>query len=203
MKIIHLLKIKQGNISHIRTWLLNTTNSQHTTHRRVVFFYFYIRWRPCGRLPVSEWTQLGKKPPPKTPLLDAISPHLMKLFCFLFLEKRGKIWGTCRRDLHVRQPESRGWNPGSRAEGYYDHVAILHFVVWRRCEWTAQNQTNQLLLTGHNSYTNRGVKDTPVTINGHDGNIVGGNHIFVSRPHFLWSKPTTRLYCLHKLCGLN
>lgn len=109
----------------------------------------------------------------KTPLLDAISPHLMKLFCFL--EKRGKIWGTCRRDLHVRQPESRGWNPGSRAEGYYDHVAILHFVVWRRCEWTAQNQTNQLLLTGHTAtrHTNSGVKDTPVTINGHDGNIAG------------------------------
>lgn len=32
----------------------------------------------------------------------------------------------------LEKPQQR-MSPGTGAEGYYDHVAILHFVVWRRC----------------------------------------------------------------------
>ena len=46
----------------------------------------------------------------------------------------------CLHGVHVGQAgggekktTQQRMNPGTGAEGYYDHVAILHFVVWRRC----------------------------------------------------------------------
>lgn len=67
-------------------------------------------------------------------LLRLIFNITFRLFVVFFL--RGKrisegLTGTHCHNLGVRHPESRGRNPGITAEGYYDHVAILRFVVWR------------------------------------------------------------------------
>lgn len=93
---------------------------------------------------------------PNMRFLDAAWPHSMKQFC---LWGNGVIFSATRRgDPPVWKPDSRGWNPGSRAEGYT--TTMWPFCIWW-CGAAANEQPEPgkpLLLTGH--AVNSGLKDT-------------------------------------------
>lgn len=109
--------------------LLNTTN-------RAELFHFCISWRPCGSPQLCRhW--LNAITQKKCSLHGSTSPRLMEHFSSHgHTETRQAHVSTVSTLDRLEKPQRRRMSPGTGAEGYYDHVAILHFVVWRRCAWT-------------------------------------------------------------------
>lgn len=104
----------------------HTSRHAHARAPACLYGCFYFSWGPCGcRITITQ-----KKTPP-FPI-----PLFFNNACVLFyFGSEGRIkeglTDTGRHNLRVRDPESRGRNPGINAEGYYDHLAILRSVVWR------------------------------------------------------------------------
>lgn len=124
-------KKKKKYIYIYQDWvlLLNTTN-------RAELFHFCISWRPCGSPQLCRhW--LNAITQKKCSLHGSTSPRLMEHFSSHgHTETRQAHVSTVSTLDRLEKPQRRRMSPGTGAEGYYDHVAILHFVVWRRCAWT-------------------------------------------------------------------
>lgn len=106
-------------------WLFQT-ETWGASQAPTCLLLLYISCRPCGASTISA--------PPTSAAWCAVSHLLMKL--------RGLIRNkeTCSETCGgvIPHAEKQRMNPGTGAEGYYDHVAILHFVVWRRCARTTR-----------------------------------------------------------------
>lgn len=118
------------NIFDITGWLFIVTNESTSTHTGVFPPLPATSTFAEDHVVVSSpggHNYAKKCPSPRRLILTT------RLYCY-FVERgenKGQNNGTRRHNLRVRHPESRGRDPGITAEGYYDHVAILRFVVWR------------------------------------------------------------------------